>query len=180
MTIIKALLNRDSRWRLGAAKSTMFKVGGVSELKNHSFFKRIHWQRMFEKKCQPPIVPVVQGKLDTSNFHEEFTSASVADSPRTSYKEEMLAKLPHSPSKFFQGFSWQAEGAFLSVSLEDDEFSLGPSSSSSSSSSSSLLLLPLLLLPLLLPLRLPLRLPLLLPLLPQRTCPEMISRRRCR
>jgi ribosomal protein S6 kinase beta len=38
-SLLKGLLERNVEKRLGCAKSTMFKTKGVSELKQHAFFK---------------------------------------------------------------------------------------------------------------------------------------------
>lgn len=43
------------------------------EIKNHSFFDDINWEKMEWKEIPAPIKPVINHSLDTSNFSREFT-----------------------------------------------------------------------------------------------------------
>ena len=106
---IKKLLQRNPERRLGSQKSTMFETRGTQELKNHSFFQGTNWVHVFERRREAPHVPTVNGELDTSNFDEEFTRASVLDSPKPSFKDPNQTEKTGSPSKLFRGFSWQDE-----------------------------------------------------------------------
>eukprot|EP01036_Dinobryon_divergens_P028029 gene28029-36911_t len=54
-SLLKGLLEKDMNKRLGAAKSTMFSVGGVSALKQHAFFDGIDWNALARKDIAPPI-----------------------------------------------------------------------------------------------------------------------------
>ena len=108
-SFIKKLLQRNPERRLGSQKSTMFETRGTQELKNHGFFQGTNWVHVFERRREAPHVPTVNGELDTSNFDEEFTRASVLDSPKPSFKDPNQTEKTGSPSKLFRGFSWQDE-----------------------------------------------------------------------
>ena len=69
--LIKGLLNRNPNARLGVAKGTMFEVGGVSGLKQVSFFDKIDWIKMEKKEIDPPFKPDISGEDDLGNFHDE-------------------------------------------------------------------------------------------------------------
>jgi hypothetical protein len=69
--LIKGLLHRTPHSRLGAAKSTMFEVGGPAGLKKVEFFKAIDWQKLERKEVEPPERLDVQDELDLKHFHDE-------------------------------------------------------------------------------------------------------------
>jgi len=48
-SIIKGLLLKEPSLRLGA--------GSINELRNHSFFSKIHWKQLEAKKIDPPLKP---------------------------------------------------------------------------------------------------------------------------
>jgi p70 ribosomal S6 kinase len=81
-SILKQLLERNVDKRLGAGKSSMFKVKGVQAIKNHAFFRGIDWHLLAQKKLTPPIVPSVNGSADTAYFSEEFTKMPVGRQSR--------------------------------------------------------------------------------------------------
>jgi len=64
--LLKTLLNRDSKKRLGAH-------GGAVDVKDHPFFKGVKWSLI--RNQTPPIVPVLKNALDTSYF-KPFTILS--------------------------------------------------------------------------------------------------------
>ena len=80
--LLKGLLEKDVNKRLGAAKGTMFSIGGVTALKQHAFFEGIDWQALFHKEIAPPIdvTPKDENGDGTQNFHEEFTSQQISQS----------------------------------------------------------------------------------------------------
>jgi len=91
-SIIKGLVNRDDKKRLGA--------NGCKEIKSHPFFKTINWKKLSNKEIDPPFKPtVVKGSMDISNFDTDFTNQLVTDSPVT-------GTLTDSHQKLFQGFSY--------------------------------------------------------------------------
>ena len=46
----------------------------VTELRRHSFFSLVDWQRMLEKDYRPPMVPVLSSELDLRYFSPSFTA----------------------------------------------------------------------------------------------------------
>lgn len=70
--LLKGLLNRNPRDRLGAARSTMFEVGGTASLKNADFFKGIDWEKLEHKEVEPPKRLAVENHQDLQHFHDEY------------------------------------------------------------------------------------------------------------
>ncbi|GMH59361.1 hypothetical protein TrST_g14320 [Triparma strigata] len=81
--LLKGLLNRNVNERLGCRKGTMFKTGGVREIKELKFFEGIDWNKLERLELEPPIKPTTDV---ASNFHKEFTDTplprSVTDLPK--------------------------------------------------------------------------------------------------
>jgi serum/glucocorticoid-regulated kinase 2 len=71
-SILTGLLTRDPAQRLG--------VNGAEEIKRHPFFDKIDWQRLAQKKIQPPFKPSVRSPVDVSNFDTVFTAEQPLDS----------------------------------------------------------------------------------------------------
>jgi serine/threonine protein kinase len=71
-SILTGLLTRDPAQRLG--------VNGADEIKRHPFFEKIDWQRLAQKKIQPPFKPSVRSPVDVSNFDTVFTAEQPLDS----------------------------------------------------------------------------------------------------
>ena len=69
--LLKGLLHRTPHSRLGAAKSTMFEVGGPAGLKKADFFKAIDWQKLERKEVEPPERLAVHDENDLKHFHNE-------------------------------------------------------------------------------------------------------------
>lgn len=95
-SIIKALLNRDAKKRLGSG------VKGAAEIKQHPFFKAVRWEKISNRETRPPYRPEIKksgAKTDVvSCFDEEFVRDKVLDSPVSS-------ALP-SQEDLFKGFSY--------------------------------------------------------------------------
>ncbi|GAX23102.1 hypothetical protein FisN_25Lh061 [Fistulifera solaris] len=102
--LLKGLLNRNVQKRLGAAKSTMFEVGGVAALKNEPFFKHLNWEYLTNKQIEPPQVFSVQDDQDLKHFHQEFTDMALPRSVVLMSKDEFTAH--HVESQKFRGFSF--------------------------------------------------------------------------
>ena len=64
--LIKKLLRKDYKKRLGYK-------GGMTEVKSHSFFSDIDWDKLYAKEIQPPYKPSIRD----INFSKEFTSIPV-------------------------------------------------------------------------------------------------------
>ena len=72
-SILTGLLNRDPAQRFG--------VNGAEEIKRHSFFaQHIDFERLLQKKIQPPFKPSVSSPVDVSNFDTVFTAEEPTDS----------------------------------------------------------------------------------------------------
>lgn len=69
--LLKGLLNRNATARLGAARSTMFEVGGVAGLKNCAFFAGMDWDKLENKEIDPPMTLDVDNDEDLRHFHNE-------------------------------------------------------------------------------------------------------------
>lgn len=61
-SIISEFLKTDVTKRLGSRGS------GVDDVKRHPFFHNIDWVAMLQKRYPAPIVPKLNGPIDTSNF----------------------------------------------------------------------------------------------------------------
>jgi len=71
--ILTKLLNRDPNSRLG--------VNGADEIKKHPFFaKNLDFDKLLQKKIQPPFKPSVRSPVDVSNFDVVFTTEAPMDS----------------------------------------------------------------------------------------------------
>jgi len=71
-SILTGLLIRDPTQRLG--------VNGADVIKRHTFFEKIDWKLLLQKKIQPPFKPSVSSPVDVSNFDTVFTAEAPLDS----------------------------------------------------------------------------------------------------
>ena len=99
-SLITGLLQKDPAQRLGSGETD------GAELRAHPWFGPIDWEKMLARKLEPEFKPHVQGATDTSNFDEEFTSQSLAD---TAVPESVLAGAAKKPAPDFEGFTFVAE-----------------------------------------------------------------------
>ena len=63
-SLVKHLLVQDLSKRYGNLK------GGVSDIKDHRFFKELDWNNLVKYKIKAPYTPTVSGKGDCNNFAE--------------------------------------------------------------------------------------------------------------
>ncbi|KAI8098918.1 kinase-like domain-containing protein [Halteromyces radiatus] len=75
VSICQRLLTRDPNHRLGAGPDD------AAEIRAHPFFFGVNWDDMLAKRVPPPFYPTVAGRLDTSNFDEQFTAERPALTP---------------------------------------------------------------------------------------------------
>ncbi|GMH67511.1 hypothetical protein TrLO_g1651 [Triparma laevis f. longispina] len=112
--LLKGLLNRNVNERLGCRKGTMFKTGGVREIKELEFFEGIEWNRLERLEVEPPIIPTSDV---ASNFHKEFTDTplprSVTDLPST-WKPSKVR------SDKFKGFSVVLDSSIVPERVEGE------------------------------------------------------------
>ncbi|KAH9936157.1 Pkinase-domain-containing protein [Fomitopsis serialis] len=72
-SILTGLLTRDPTQRLG--------LNGADEIRKHPFFaKNIDFEKLVQKKIQPPFKPSVTSPVDVSNFDTVFTTEAPMDS----------------------------------------------------------------------------------------------------
>lgn len=102
--ILKGLLNRDTQKRLGAAKSTMFEVGGIAGLKQQPFFDGLDWVKLEKKEIEPPERFEVENDEDLKHFHDEFTKMTIPRSVKEMNKATFKPR--HIESDMFKGFSF--------------------------------------------------------------------------
>jgi serum/glucocorticoid-regulated kinase 2 len=97
-SLIRALLIRDPKKRLGGGKED------AAEIKRHSFFADIDWDKLLDKQVQPPYKPKVTSETDVSNFDPAFTEGIPVESlPSKS------APLSEHLQDHFKGFSYVGE-----------------------------------------------------------------------
>ncbi|KAK8801187.1 hypothetical protein WA158_001957 [Blastocystis sp. Blastoise] len=81
LSLLKGLLTKDPSKRLGAQQATFTSVGGTFALKNHPFFKGIHWDEVVNKSNPPPFNPSSSSSLpislSTNHFDSEYTCMSI-------------------------------------------------------------------------------------------------------
>lgn len=61
-SLVKMLLKREPHERLGMLKH------GALEIKSHSWFEKLKWDKLYKKELKAPWIPTVKNPLDTSNF----------------------------------------------------------------------------------------------------------------
>lgn len=66
--VCKAFLNKNPQKRLGSGPNN------EEDIKSHSFFRRIDWEKIGSREVQPPFKPKIKHRKDVSNFDKQFTS----------------------------------------------------------------------------------------------------------
>ncbi|KAK6305581.1 ribosomal protein S6 kinase alpha-3 isoform X2 [Coregonus clupeaformis] len=74
-SLLRNLFKRNPGNRLGAGPD------GVEEIKRHSFFSVIDWNKLFRRELHPPFKPASGRPDDTIYFDSEFTAKTPRDSP---------------------------------------------------------------------------------------------------
>ncbi|XP_063297236.1 serine/threonine-protein kinase N2-like [Pelobates fuscus] len=96
VSIIRGLLNKNPRARLGSSKDD------AMDLKLHPFFEDIDWIALLCKDIRPPFVPDIDRPYDVSNFETKYTSQAPILTPS---EEPLTAE----EQDLFQGFDWEAD-----------------------------------------------------------------------
>ena len=76
-SLIKHLLNSDTTKRFGCLKN------GVKDIATHKFFDKFNWRNFVYQKMEPPYLPIVKSKGDTSNFLKYPDSEKESESLNT-------------------------------------------------------------------------------------------------
>ena len=104
-SFLKGLLERDVSKRLGASKSTMFQIGGVTALKEHEFFKGLDWQKVHKRDYAAPIQLDVQQHFVSNTVLSVSSSNSV--NSNTSQLESLKVATAQITTHFHADFSQQ-------------------------------------------------------------------------
>jgi len=67
VSLLQKLLAKDPNKRLGAGPND------ADDIKKHSYFKHVKWDKILNKEVSPPYKPKINSRTDVSNFDEEFT-----------------------------------------------------------------------------------------------------------
>jgi hypothetical protein len=82
--ILTQLLEKQACKRLGSS------VYDFEEIKNHSFFNTIDWDKLVNKQLEPPFKPQVSSETDTCYFETQFTGENVKFTPPTDRDKQIL------------------------------------------------------------------------------------------
>jgi len=63
-SLIGSLLEPDPTKRIGNLRR------GVFEIKDHPFFARIKWDKIFRQRIRAPYIPALSGPSDTQNYRD--------------------------------------------------------------------------------------------------------------
>ena len=66
--LLSRLLMKDNEVRLGSGPND------TDEIKKHTFFYEINWNDLSNGNVDPPWIPTIKGRLDTSHFSPTFTN----------------------------------------------------------------------------------------------------------
>ena len=102
--LLKGLLNRDATKRWGAARSTMFEVGGAAGLKAADFFNHLDWDKLEKKQVEPPDCKPVDNDEDLRHFYDEFKEMPLPRSVTEMSREAFNPRRVRSDA--FRGFSF--------------------------------------------------------------------------
>ncbi|PAA62441.1 hypothetical protein BOX15_Mlig000742g1 [Macrostomum lignano] len=104
-SLLRDLLIRSPAERLGGGPDD------VEEVKRHSFFRKLDWDRVLRQAYDPPFTPsaVLESEADVSLFDPKFTREIPVESP------EEDSVLSASVANVFQGFTFVAPSVLESV-----------------------------------------------------------------
>ncbi|XP_003739495.1 atypical protein kinase C-like [Galendromus occidentalis] len=97
--ILRALLKRDPAERLGCRPDK-----GSAEIRAHSFFAELDWDKLSKKSVAPPFKPRLSSNRDSRCFDPRFTSEAVELS-----EDEEWQDRESQDSESFSSFDYEAE-----------------------------------------------------------------------
>jgi protein kinase N len=98
ISIMRKLLRRNPERRLGAGERD------AEDIRKQPFFKNINWEKLLRRELEPPFKPKLEGRLDISNFDEEFTREEPIFTP-----PKIPRPLNSKEQKLFRGFEYSAD-----------------------------------------------------------------------
>ncbi|XP_069124851.1 calcium-dependent protein kinase C-like isoform X4 [Argopecten irradians] len=78
VSLCKALLTKNPSKRLGCGPN------GERDIQDHSFFKRVVWDKIQSRSVQPPYKPKIHNPRQAEHFDKSFTSAKLKMTPTDS------------------------------------------------------------------------------------------------
>lgn len=102
--LLKGLLKKNATARLGATKGTYLEVGGVTQVKQLDFFKKIDWRLLEMKEIDPPLTSDVENDHDLRHFFDEFTNMALPRSVKEMSEDDFQPR--RCKSDAFRGFSF--------------------------------------------------------------------------
>jgi p70 ribosomal S6 kinase len=119
ISLLKGMLDKDPTRRLGCTKGTMFSIGGIAMLRQHSFFEGLDWVALEQLKLTPPIDLLNQKYPSQLNGPKGTASPQVSQATKNA-NEEVDDVTTEVDTRFFsEEFTTQV----LSPSLLEDTFS---------------------------------------------------------
>lgn len=74
-SLLQGLLEKDPEKRLGSTEED------ANEIKRHPWFTKINWEKLIQKKIEPPFKPMVTSPSDTRNIDKIFLNEPAKDTP---------------------------------------------------------------------------------------------------
>mmetsp|Transcript_23680 Transcript_23680/g.69701 ORF Transcript_23680/g.69701 Transcript_23680/m.69701 type:complete len:301 (-) Transcript_23680:156-1058(-) len=97
-SLLKGLLTKEPRTRLGVHPESEVCESDAIAIKAHAFFRGLNWRMLELRRLEPPLLPALaDGALDVSNFDSKYTlerpEMSPPRKPLSSAMEERFSNL---------------------------------------------------------------------------------------
>eukprot|EP00914_Ancora_sagittata_P012479 GHVO01024002.1.p1 GENE.GHVO01024002.1~~GHVO01024002.1.p1 ORF type:complete len:482 (-),score=75.56 GHVO01024002.1:376-1821(-) len=102
--LLAGLLDKNPKKRLGGGELD------AKEIMSHSFFMKIDWQLLIDRKVSPPFQPQVTSETDTRYFDEQFTKEPVELTPPGG--DIAMAREVNDDLPYFESFSYHGGRSF--------------------------------------------------------------------
>lgn len=106
--LLTRLLRKDPKKRLGACMPKDMDV-----IKNHRFFRKIHWKKLELRELEPPIKPLITDPELAENFSTDFTEMAMSPIATSLGKDHWDMDGVESETNPFGGFSFVASRSLL-------------------------------------------------------------------